>query len=463
MNSQGKVREKSGNFVLNFLWQPCKGFFAKSYKARHQLVCPSNGTNFMIPAISIDSSCILESYSDNFKALLNTLQLDDVGSYIQTDGIILMVGARSFAGVRRKKDKQNEANKSVRGRMRLLTRVYLAFRDLYSKQTEIILQETKGDASDMFRRETITILGNAVVGMCEKSETNTVEESNSVTDLKSGLMISILNLLKLSAKYLIGHFLVNDADKDSKRVVDFLEVFKLYEHDYFDDAYYELNNRRNSSLRKAVNLPRDEDVQKLADECHKIMNSIDIFDFNATSYVLVRSAVATSLIIFNARRGGEPVRLRLKQWEEALKGEWMDKVVEPEDVHNDTMLVTYQTGKGANHLVPVMFPPETIFAMKYLANQDVRRQAGVMDSNDFVFASTQKSSSHASGWHCINDILKRISLEGAINATRNRHRVASLLAKLNSQITKRISFTSTLDIQRTLMKVFINRQQDPYN
>ena len=161
------------------------------------------------------------------------------------------------------------------------------------------------------------------------------------------------------------------------------------------------------------------------------MNSIDIFDFNATSYVLVRSAVATSLIIFNARRGGEPVRLRLKQWEEALKGEWIEKVVEPEDVHNDTMLVTYQTGKGANHLVPVMFPPETIFAMKYLANQDVRRQAGVMDSNDFVFASTQKGSSHASGWHCINDILKRISLEGAINATRNRHRVASLLAKLN--------------------------------
>ena len=40
-------------------------------------------------------------------------------------------------------------------------------------------------------------------------------------------------------------------------------------------------------------------------------------------------------------------------------------------------------------------------------------------------------SSHASGWHCINDILKRISLEGAINTTRNRHRVASLLAKLN--------------------------------
>ena len=26
MNSQGNVREKSGNFVLNFLWQPCSGF-----------------------------------------------------------------------------------------------------------------------------------------------------------------------------------------------------------------------------------------------------------------------------------------------------------------------------------------------------------------------------------------------------------------------------------------------------
>ena len=94
------------------------------------------------------------------------------------------------------------------------------------------------------------------------------------------------------------------------------------------------------------------------------------------------------------------------------------------------MLVTYQTGKGANHLVPVMFPTETLSAMKYLVDPEVRWKAGVVTSNDYIFASTQRSDSHASGWHCINDILTRLSLKGAINATKNRHRVSSLLAKL---------------------------------
>ena len=42
----------------------------------------------------------------------------------------------------------------------------------------------------------------------------------------------------------------------------------------------------------------------------------------------------------------------------------------------------------------------------------------------------RKSEGHVDGWHCINNILTRLSLKGVINATKNRHRVASLLAKL---------------------------------
>ena len=38
--------------------------------------------------------------------------------------------------------------------------------------------------------------------------------------------------------------------------------------------------------------------------------------------------------------------------------------------------------------------------------------------------------SHASGLHCINDMLVRLSRKGAINATKNRHHSSSLLSKL---------------------------------
>ena len=61
---------------------------------------------------------------------------------------------------------------------------------------------------------------------------------------------------------------------------------------------------------------------------------------------------------------------------------------------------------------------------------EVRRNAGVHHENVYIFASTKNSKSHASGWHCINELLRRLSLKGRINATKNRHRVASLLAQL---------------------------------
>ena len=94
------------------------------------------------------------------------------------------------------------------------------------------------------------------------------------------------------------------------------------------------------------------------------------------------------------------------------------------------MLVTYQTGKGSDHLTPVIFPPKLLSAMKFLTKEEVRKDAHVHPNSQYIFASTQNSVSHASGWHCINNILKKLSLSGALNATKNRHRVASLHAKL---------------------------------
>ena len=68
--------------------------------------------------------------------------------------------------------------------------------------------------------------------------------------------------------------------------------------------------------------------------------------------------------------------------------------------------------------------------MNYITNESVRLETGVHKENSYVFPSTQNSTGHASCWHSINEILKQINRKGAINRTRKRHRVASLLAKL---------------------------------
>ena len=407
----------------------CKGFFSRKYKARHQMICPENGSNLMLPMVSVEQFQGMEQYSVGFRNLLNTLHQDKVGDYIKTDKIILMIGNRSFSALKRKKDKKTETSKYVRARMRLTARIYMAFRDEYAKQKDIKLEEKLNNAADIYRREVITVLGRAINQLCEKSTDGDVATAVTVTDQKSGLKINILNLLKLTAKLLIGHFLIQNLDARSKMVVDFVQVLRLFQDELFGDAYYDLSYRKNVKNRKPLNLPRNDDVQLLLHECEEVMKTADMFDISGDSYVSLRAATVTYLIIYNARRGGEPVRLQVQQWKEALNGEWVDNDMEEEE-ETDDELVTYQTGKGANHLVPVFFPPVTHTAMKYLTDKEIRRNAGVLCTNEYIFASTQNSASHASGWHSINSILERLQIKGAINATQNRHRVASLLSHL---------------------------------
>ena len=66
-----------------------KGFYCKSYKIRHQLICPAAGTNLMIAVVSI-AAPMPDVLPDDFKELLNSMHVDQARSYVTTDGIILL-------------------------------------------------------------------------------------------------------------------------------------------------------------------------------------------------------------------------------------------------------------------------------------------------------------------------------------------------------------------------------------
>ena len=174
------------------------------------------------------------------------------------------------------------------------------------------LKDRLDNAADIYRREVITILDKAVSKVTEKQPDEVPRPS--ITDQNCGLKVYVLNFLKRTAHLLMGYFLMKNEDIRSQRLSDFLTVLKLYENEMFGDAYYDLNYRKNVAPKKPIKLPKDDDV-RLMDECSLILNSIDPFDYPSQSFVAVRSATATSLIIFWARRCGEPVRLQLYQWE----------------------------------------------------------------------------------------------------------------------------------------------------
>ena len=88
--------------------------------------------------------------------------------------------------------------------MGLVARLYLSFREEYNKQSEIQVEDRLNNAvyTYTYRRESITILGTAIF---------VIEQRNMMMRLltfrlqiKGGLKISILNLLKLTSKFLIG-------------------------------------------------------------------------------------------------------------------------------------------------------------------------------------------------------------------------------------------------------------------
>ena len=56
--------------------------------------------------------------------------------------------------------------------------------------------------------------------------------------------------------------------------------------------------------------------------------------------------------------------------------------------YDDSILITYETGKGSHHLLPVIFPAETVKALMYLTNKEIRKNAGVSVSNKYMTGRT---------------------------------------------------------------------------
>ena len=223
----------------------------------------------------------------------------------------MKIGSRFFDTVRKRKDKEVETASSVRNKMRQLTRLYLAFKDELDKQTGQ-LEDSLGNSADMFRRETTVVLGGAIECLCSPEVGAKVDQKQ-----KSGLKLMLQNNLKTSAKYLNGYFLINNVEVKSKRVIDFMAVFKMVENEMFGDAIYDLNNRRNVKLKKPSYLPNQKDVNRIVEYCKSTIKNKDTFGTPITSNVdTPRFNTHTWLLLFNGRRGGEPARLLISQLEE---------------------------------------------------------------------------------------------------------------------------------------------------
>ena len=132
-----------------------------------------------------------------------------------------------------------------------------------------------------------------------------------------------------------------------------------------------------------------------------------------------------------------PARFTVNEWEEADSGAWLTAgAVDNCDDNFERQLfqnfkLTYQTGTGNNHLVPILFPLHTILAIKRLTQPVIRSSAEINERN--VFASTKQSLDHVTWWHAVNRISKAVGVTcpELFNATTMRHLISTLHAAID--------------------------------
>uniref|UniRef100_A0A7M5UR60 Uncharacterized protein n=2 Tax=Clytia hemisphaerica TaxID=252671 RepID=A0A7M5UR60_9CNID len=391
----------------------CKGTYSKSFKARHQIECGKTGGKVMIPMIPVKDMIVTE-YPADFKDVINKMKLDEISKLAKTDQYILIVGARIFNGNKCKSEKMQEVETRVRSHMRLLSRLLLKFIESLGIAT---------DLRSMFDRTNMKHLRYAIESLTET-------EAN---EQKSGLKVQIQNVIKLAAKTLEAHFLIEGDNNSSIMICEFVKVFHLVENELFNGALYKIKQKRNKSTRRPENLPDEEIVQDLKKYLLDVMLKENfIFNPPSNEYVQVRDATCARLTMFNGRRGGEPARLFTYQWKEALEGLWLRPKVREQykrEVKTKNR-ITYQEGKGDKQ-VCVFFPPDTVDAMIFLCDEKVRVEAGVSKLNKFAFPSTGNSLLHTDGWAALTTCCKKAGIDSKINGTLNRHRVSSIMGALD--------------------------------
>lgn len=170
----------------------------------------------------------------------------------------------------------------------------------------------------------------------------------------------------------------------------------------FDREWPKLRNACRQSLKTKSEdredlLPLTEDITKLKEYCVEQIESISKKlqgKCDADDYKCLAQLVLTRLITFNARRGGEPGKLKVAQWENICEGkgvhrEEIEALPDEEKLLAKRLKLGYVPGKGKKK-VPVLFPEETVYAISIMLKN--RNSVISNQQNPYVFGRLHKNS-----------------------------------------------------------------------
>ena len=414
----------------------CHRCYDRAYMWHHRRHCHSSEDTVSPPSIPVSLMRTSAAVSDHFKVdILDHFVNDDVGRLCKTDPTILLVGQSLYAMVKQKPDKKSGVKSSVKANMRMLGNLYTEF-----QQHNPASQGDPATSVDMLERRNFPALEHAIE-----------QYTRSGGELKAGLKGALYYLLKKMAAAVKANFIINHQDAKASEIEKFVVVLEMHHTSLFGDATYQVNVNRQTKLRRPQSLPSDNTVAKvreftvatikciIANHREKVLPS--------PAFTLLRDLALCRLTLFNFRRGGEPARLALSDWSDARHDMWIDQArvkkmapVEQEMFAN--LKVMYQTGKGNDHLVPVLVPTDVAPALCLLAQPDNRKAVGVSKDNPFLFPVVHAGSDHCSGYHSVRRVVNLAGVEdgSTLTPTKMRHYSSTHYAALDVPQNQRTYF-----------------------
>ncbi|CAC5403206.1 unnamed protein product [Mytilus coruscus] len=265
--------------------------------------------------------------------------------------------------------------------------------------------------------------------------------------MKSGLKKTVGHLLKNVIRHIKGQHLLQ-GKKDELVKIEKFKTLDYYRKEIFDGAEYNCIKNRQENHRRPQYLSLDDDVRRLRNYTLTGIAQMDdpyqILDMN--EYPRLRDLVVARITLFNAKLGGEPSRLTIKEWNDAKDGVWLDEThkkkakTSEELEYFEIYKLSYQSGKSVCHMLPTLIPKDSWKAIRKLTDPLIRQMAGVKPSNIYVFPNIKGSNFHVNGWNSVNKVCKQAGLTKEINATQMRHYMSTVFANLDVPETDRQAF-----------------------
>ncbi|XP_047123340.1 uncharacterized protein LOC124806446 isoform X3 [Hydra vulgaris] len=402
----------------------CYGFFRARKLCEHVSKCFRRGSdNKEISYIKASRILVGQSsLTDNAKIvhehILTTMKHDKLHLVIRNDKLLLTYGAVEVG--KKERDRYHDVGYALR----VLAKLLLQYRKQFNAED--------ASAKDLVNTKNYDNIVSSMKVCADYCGPRKIGNPHLVLrigySLKTLAIIVKLEYLKLGLQDMV------------ENIRNFLE---LLESDY---SIFLNNARSVYDLRKANApdmLPEESDIKVLRNYCvSEISKYLNNTILTSNEYIHLCKLTYVRILTFNARRGGEPGKLTLADWDMVEKGRWkrqtdIDALDDPiEKKLAERFKLCYiegkkkRSGSSVKALVPIIFTEEVVGAIRLLISS--RQNANISQKNNYVFARGA-GCFKLRGWDALQSLTKKLNLlkPKLITPTRTRKYLATILQLLD--------------------------------